>query len=52
MGNVYQAFFAGKGQGAAECTECGQCEDACPQHLPIIETLKEAHTILTAPAES
>ena len=27
--------------GAAKCTACGQCENACTQHINIIERLKE-----------
>jgi predicted aldo/keto reductase-like oxidoreductase len=27
---------------ASECIQCGQCEGACPQSIPIIERLRQA----------
>ena len=34
------------GVSPEECIECGKCEDICPQHLEIINGLKEAHEFL------
>jgi predicted aldo/keto reductase-like oxidoreductase len=33
---------------ASECIECGQCEDVCPQKIPIIDELKKTVALLEA----
>ncbi len=44
----YQGVI-GQGSGrAGDCIECGQCESVCPQHLNIIELLKDASAKLDA----
>ena len=43
--NFYEGV-ASRGGRAADCVGCGQCQAVCPQHLPIIELLKEAAEIL------
>ena len=37
---------AGKAEPATACTECGDCEEKCPQKIPIRERIKEAHEAL------
>ncbi len=43
--NFYNGLKSRYGK-ASDCIACGQCEGVCPQHLPIIELLKEASEIL------
>ena len=37
---AYAIATQGKGKASA-CVECGRCETACPQHLPVISLLKD-----------
>lgn len=43
--NFYNGLISRSGK-ASDCIACGQCEGVCPQHLPIIDLLKEAAEIL------
>ena len=43
--NFYSGLIQRSGK-ASDCIACGQCERVCPQHLPIIELMKEAAGIL------
>lgn len=47
---LYQNFMVKGDKSAANfCTECGDCEEKCPQTLRIIDTLKLAHEELMVP---
>ena len=35
-------YAVSAGHTAADCIVCRQCENACPQHLPITDNLKKA----------
>lgn len=41
----YNNVTQGRGR-AADCIGCGQCEGACPQHLPIISLLQRCRAAL------
>ena len=38
---LFSGFFADAMEKAANCNECGDCEERCPYHLPIRETIAE-----------
>ncbi len=42
---AYETVILNRGR-ASSCIECGQCENTCPQHLPIRENLKKAAKML------
>ena len=35
-------------EGGGECIECRECEGKCPQHVPVVDQLKEAEEALGA----
>ncbi|MBR1752343.1 MAG: aldo/keto reductase [Ruminococcus sp.] len=43
--NFYKSITQDSGK-AGDCIACGQCEGVCPQHLPIIDLLKEGSALL------
>lgn len=45
--NHYRHFIVNDGSDASKCVECGQCENVCPQNIPIMQKLKESHIFLT-----
>lgn len=38
---------SGEGRLASDCIKCGQCERACPQHLPITQHLEQCAQMFT-----
>ena len=40
------AFLTRRKGDASQCTECGECEKKCPQHIKIADNLKMVHEVL------
>ena len=38
---ITYGFMTERRTPASKCLECGECEKVCPQHLPIMELLRE-----------
>jgi hypothetical protein len=47
VAGFYQNFLVKNSEGADVCQTCGECESKCPQDIPIMEKLKEAHAHFT-----
>ncbi len=43
--NLYQGLMINNGKDASKCTECGKCEEKCPQQIPIIQHLKDVDAL-------
>ncbi len=43
---MYSIFVRRENQ-ADKCNECGECEEKCPQKIPIAECMKKAHVLLS-----
>ncbi|MBN2626095.1 MAG: aldo/keto reductase, partial [Spirochaetales bacterium] len=42
-GLLYQRNNMKNGTDASRCIECGRCEERCPQNIPVMAKLREAH---------
>ena len=42
---VYNTFMTPE-QRASACADCGECEEKCPQHIPIRDEVKKVHETL------
>lgn len=43
---LYRMLLVPRAAGGDACLACGECEPRCPQAIPIIESLREAHELL------
>ncbi len=48
--NSYNEFIKAEAR-ADKCVECGECEEACPQNIKIMDWLARAHEMLAKPKE-